>query len=274
MLVKRIILNKYYLQSECLSRFKWVSFSEVSLKYGSPKAFGAENKISQSEINSIAEECASLGIKPTEQDKIIKVGQKHGFTLIELLVVVGIIGVLVSLLLPALGSARESGRRAVCASNLKQIGTAINMYANENNDRLPLDETTGNDNNSSNRLWNITGYLLFGKLTQDNQNLGLQFYCPSCKKTGDSSYNPNNLGTGTDATGSYYQRGIDQGAPKRISEVEDASKKALITDLEALNGWTNHGNLVNALYLDSHVSVVSIPSSRDEWRSSTLLHVV
>ncbi len=61
-----------------------------------------------------------------------------GFTLIELLVVITISAVLAALLLPALAQAKEKGRRTACAQNLRQLGLSLTLYANDNQDLLPL----------------------------------------------------------------------------------------------------------------------------------------
>jgi prepilin-type N-terminal cleavage/methylation domain-containing protein len=68
------------------------------------------------------------------------------FTLIELLVVIAIIGILASLLLPALSTAKNNGVQMVDVSNLKQITTAMHMYANDNHDILPWANWVSGDN--------------------------------------------------------------------------------------------------------------------------------
>lgn len=62
----------------------------------------------------------------------------RAFTLIELLVVISVIALLVGILLPVLGAARESGRASVCLSNLRQFAIAATSYATDERDTLPL----------------------------------------------------------------------------------------------------------------------------------------
>ena len=69
--------------------------------------------------------------------------RKSGFTLVELLVVVAIIALLVSILLPTLGKAKEQAKIVVCKSNLKSMGLSFAFYASEHNDWYPAGSAYG-----------------------------------------------------------------------------------------------------------------------------------
>jgi len=116
--------------------------------------------------------------------------KKRGFTLIELLVVIAIIAILAAILLPALARAREAARRASCQSQVKQMGLALIMYAQNNREYIPCIE--------ENSYWYPTaatpdGYwgfqcswvrLLLPKYVKD----GKMFWCPSSGRTGERAY--------------------------------------------------------------------------------------
>src|SRR5271165_5665745 len=73
----------------------------------------------------------------TEENSMRSHHKRSGFTLIELLVVIAIIAILAAILFPVFAQAREKARQASCTSNMKQVGLALLMYANDYDEMFP-----------------------------------------------------------------------------------------------------------------------------------------
>lgn len=153
----------------------------------------------------------------TPERNIPRFALSSAFTLIELLVVIAIMSVLASLLLAAVSSAKASGRRAVCISNLRQIGLAVHSYANDNNGRIPYGPiappftspasfypSTGSPTSLISLQGGSAvglGLLLRDQLAQTPKVL----FCPGVDQPLNADVELKRVGT-TQAQGSYYYR--------------------------------------------------------------------
>ena len=136
-----------------------------------------------------------------------------GFTLVELLVVIAIISLLVSILLPALGNAREQARKVVCRSNLRQIYMTMLMYVEDNDGWFPLHGNTASNSSDDWELYwwpvalsnymnmppgvrnlNTASNPVIARYYEEDWGRDSVYFCPSDERTGwGKATEPGNL---------------------------------------------------------------------------------
>jgi prepilin-type N-terminal cleavage/methylation domain-containing protein/prepilin-type processing-associated H-X9-DG protein len=117
-------------------------------------------------------------------------GARGAFTLIELLVVIAIIAVLAALLLPALSRAKESARATQCLGQMRQLGLAVRLYADDNDDTFPRSQHSAYAH--AELPWERTLAPYLGStLTAWTNLLNGIYHCPSDRRTTPWSYGQN-----------------------------------------------------------------------------------
>ena len=225
----------------------------------------------------------------------IDAARTFGFTLIELLVVISIIALLIALLLPALTMANEFARRSVCAANLKQIGMAYYIYADDNDSWTPLNWVSRpyepyvlyrNDTSLPREdRWINDGILYRDEYVET----GRVFYCPSraARTHGESTYEnewfleyfrrglppwPSLGGYSRSNYSPWFSRPKRGGAQRGRIDGMGTSDLAINTDninwpfavghsLRGRNGWDSVA-AYNVLYGDAGVSFWQDPDDR------------
>ncbi|MGQ9730753.1 MAG: DUF1559 family PulG-like putative transporter [Candidatus Zipacnadales bacterium] len=195
--------------------------------------------------------------------------RRTGFTLIELLVVIAIIAILASILFPVFSRARAKARQAACLSNLKQLGLAVDMYAQDHDEYLP----PHNDNEPPYPPydWRYDTFIMRLMPYMRNEQL---IVCPDDKQT-------TAVGTPSGRWWSYcYNRGVEYGPhqPGWLSAFEDPAGTVVLFDgaepdhgvehtdnnflaiadksqwdADARKAYNRHNNGLNILWADWHV---------------------
>ena len=168
---------------------------------------------------------------------------RNGFTLIELLVVVAIIGILASLLLPALGKARKRSSAVKCSNNLKQLSVCMGQYMTENAEHPSYDSPS---------TWNYNFW--YHKLLPYMENVTDCMQCPTCKlkpigwrghykRNWRAWNNVKDVNDGKTVEGSYGFNGWNHpwgwGEELRIVDPSDGvpAKHPLFADANWVDGW-------------------------------------
>jgi len=216
--------------------------------------------------------------------------RQAGFSLLELLVVIAILALLIAILLPALSQARHQARRAACAGNLRQVGVAIHLYADDFGNTIPFGPK-GRPVTGSN-FYTVTGDVTSLLSLEDGAPVGLGLllddylahqptvlFCPGADQPSEAREQLARVGQAQTQSDYYYRHAsvaLLTGKPSishiRLSDLGRNSKgqpiSALVTDVQFLahpslaafqvKTRTSHQRRANnVLFAPGHVKTVS-----------------
>ncbi len=185
-----------------------------------------------------------------------------GFSMIELVVAAATIGLLTMLILPALGAVRERSQTAECATNLRKLGAAIHLYAQDNNQCLPRSYHSSGANREPGWAVSITPYLSSAapdSLTEWHNVFNRHLRCPADTNSGLEYYSyALNVFFELDPDGDDYW-----GAPatwRRINQIPTPSKTILLAEPQPVahadhfmcHQWSRINAARNAVKHDRH----------------------
>ena len=186
-----------------------------------------------------------------------KTKPRGAFTLIELLVVIAIIAILAAMLLPALAKAKQKGQSTVCLNDLKQVGLAMLMFADENDDMVPRG-TAG----SSPRWWlEFMPFVPEGGTKKDYRNIRI-FMCPSYpipKNTPNKRQVVTYVVNAWDFTSTRDKTGYEQLGLSKLTSFRQPADSAYLLDNEdntwrpIVTGFRDPQTALNDVWRPSHL---------------------
>lgn len=183
----------------------------------------------------------------------------RGFTLTDVLVSIAVVTLLITILLPALGKVHEASQRVVCASNLRQVGLGVHMYANDYDMWLPPSsfatgaganlgtdplylKIDGRTRGGLGSVWDGLGYLY----SQDYLSDPRVYYCPSHTGSNEfETYVSQFSGATGDIIANYQYRGEGPEGQQRLDLIVDTA--ALVSDGFREASDINHMSGMNVL---------------------------
>ncbi|MCC7493530.1 MAG: prepilin-type N-terminal cleavage/methylation domain-containing protein [Fimbriimonadaceae bacterium] len=204
--------------------------------------------------------------------------RQRGFTLVELLVVIAILALLAAILFPVFAKARERARVAACASNLKQLGSALQLYADDYEEFFPNAVDWADRHFSA--IWSSQPQYLARIAAMPDLNDALDPYlrnrqvwaCPSdwgCNYEPIANVTVNNSSMHRTYGMSYSYRTALTFNSQRASQLSDPAGTLLLNDANGAWHYGDDGRFgsyrYNVLFADGHVKLQTYDQVNDLW---------